>query len=79
MAEVPSNLIWKIAVLSGTVYCARSMSKLFQPASVGFSVTAFSLPAEMIETLTALTSAVHRSRCSLLMEDTLIGVNSMPS
>ena len=77
----PSILIWMMAALLGAVYWARSMSKLLQAPKVGVRVTAFSWPAEMIDTLTLVTSAVHRSRCSLLIAETLIGVaaQSMPS
>ena len=76
-----SSLIWMIAVLSGTVYSAMSMSMAFQLPGVTALVTAFSLPALMIETFTLVMSPEKKSRCSLVCADTFCGVpdQSMPS
>ena len=56
------------------------MSKLFQPAAAGVSVTAFSAPAEMIDTISVATSGVQTSTCSRFIAVTSIGdpEKSMP-
>ena len=57
------------------------MSMLFQLPAVTARVTAFSLPAEMIDTLTLDTSADQKSRCNLPLLETLTGfaAQSRPS
>ena len=79
-ATFGSSLIWMIAVLSGTVYSARSMSMAFQLPGVMARVTAFSLPALMIETFTLVMSGEKKSRWSFVLLDTFCGLpaQSMP-